>query len=66
MVRPYDVECRLKRGAISQIARTTGINIHTVRQWVRYGEPVHSKLSVSQQDSLRKAIKIHEQIAQEL
>lgn len=66
MVRPYDVECRLKRGAISAIARLTGINIHTVRQWVRYGEPVTSKLSASQQDSLRKAIAIHEQIAKEI
>lgn len=66
MVKPYDADCKLKRGAISRIARLTGINIHTVRSWVRYGEPSASKLSAAQQDSLRKAIEIHEQIAKEL
>lgn len=66
MVKPFNADCKLKRGAISRIARLTGINIHTVRSWVKYGEPAQSKLSAAQQDSLRKAIEIHTRIAKEL
>ena len=65
MVSSQNDAAKVKRGAISRIARLTGINIHTVRFWVRYGEPEHSKLTLQQQDSLRKAIALHVQIARE-
>lgn len=56
---------KLFRGALSSIARQTGINIHTVRKWVTYGEPEKSKLTLNQQNELRKAIDTHTQITLE-
>lgn len=56
---------KLFRGALSSIARQTGINIHTVRSWVTYGEPEKSKLTLNQQNELRKAIQTHTQITLE-
>jgi hypothetical protein len=58
-------EAKLFRGALISIARLTGINIHTVRFWVKYGEPKHSKLTPTQQNELRAAIKSHLQVTKE-
>lgn len=64
---PYanGIRVKLFRGALTSIARLTGINIHTVRAWVTYGEPEKSKLTAKQQQDLRKAIQAHTQISLE-
>jgi hypothetical protein len=56
---------QLFRGAISSISRQTGVNIHTVRLWLRLGEPEKSKLPLEKQIELRESINIHRIITEE-
>lgn len=50
---------KLRRGALANIARLTGVNIHTVRLWVNHGEPSESRLERSKANELRKCIAAH-------
>jgi hypothetical protein len=53
----------LRRGAIKNIARLTGRNIHTVRLWVNIGEPESTKLTSKEANELRKCIMAHVYLA---